>query len=65
MIVNIYRANSRKDKVDYIVKGRENIDVIRVLLTLLRHFKQVNIKKIVSLNDKCESGSAVLSRDPI
>ena len=39
MIVNIYRANSRKDKVGHIVKARENIEVIRVLLRLLRDLK--------------------------
>jgi len=61
MIVNIYRANSRKDKVGHIVKARENIEVIRVLLRLLRDLKQVNIKKFASLNDKCESVSKQLT----
>ncbi len=61
MIVNIYRANSRKDKVKHIVKARENIEVIRVLLRLLRDLKQVNIKKFARLNDKRESVSKQLT----
>ncbi|WXT99351.1 MAG: hypothetical protein Ctma_0047 [Catillopecten margaritatus gill symbiont] len=61
MIINIYRANSRKDKVKHIVKARENIEVIWVLLRLLRDLKQVNIKKFAGLNDKCESVSKQLT----
>ncbi|WXT99354.1 MAG: hypothetical protein Ctma_0050 [Catillopecten margaritatus gill symbiont] len=61
MIINIYRANSRKDKVKHIVKARENIEVIWVLLRLLRDLKQVNIKKFAGLNDKCESVSKQLN----
>lgn len=61
MIVNIYRANSRVDKVPYIEKARENIEVIRVFLRLLKDLKQINTKKFAKLNDSCEDVSKQLS----
>jgi hypothetical protein len=60
MIVNIYRANSRQDKLPYISKARESIEVVRIFLRLLKDLKQVNTKKFALLNDKCESVSKQL-----
>ena len=60
MIINIYKANSKKQKLPHIQSARENIEVIRVFLRLLQDLKQVNTKKFVKLNSLCESVSKQL-----
>ena len=61
MISNIYRANSsitnRKEKIQ---SARENVEVIRLFLRLLRDLRQVGLKQFVSLNEKVESVSKQL-----
>jgi hypothetical protein len=61
MIVNIYRANSVLEKTSHIKKARENIEVIRVFLRLLKDLRQVNTKKFAKLNDSCEDVSKQLT----
>jgi hypothetical protein len=61
MIINIYRANSVLEKVPHIKQARENIEIIRVFLRLLKDLKQVNTKKFAKLNDSCEDVSKQLS----
>ncbi len=61
MISNIYRANSsftnRKEKIQ---SARENVEVIRLFLRLLKDLKQVGLEKFVALNEKLESVSKQL-----
>lgn len=45
MIINIYRANSTYSKEKIIQSARENVEVIRLFLRLLKDLKQVNLKK--------------------
>jgi len=61
MIINIYRANSTYSKEKIIQSARENVEVIRLFLRLLKDLKQVNLKKFVQLNEKIESVSKQLS----
>jgi len=62
MITNIYRANSDiQSRYQKISLARENIEVIRLFLRLLRDLRQVTIKKFTSLNAKIESVSKQLS----
>jgi len=61
MITNIYRANSSYSKAVIIQKARENVEVIRLFLRLLKDLKHINIKKFVWLNEKIESVSKQLS----
>ena len=61
MITNIYRANSNYSKAAIIQSARENVEVIRLYLRLLKDLKQVNLKKFVCLNEKVESVSRQLS----
>jgi len=61
MILNIYRANSKIAKKEMIGKARENAEVIRLYVRLLKDLKQINIKKIVHLNELIESISKQLS----
>jgi hypothetical protein len=60
MIILIYKANSKKEKLVYIQSARENIETVRVFLRLLKDLKQVNTKKFVRLNDLCENVSKQL-----
>ena len=61
MITNIYRANSSYSKVTIIQSARENVEVIRLFLRLLKDLKQINLKKFVQLNEKIESVSKQLT----
>lgn len=61
LITNIYRANSRRDKGPLIEKARENIEVTRLYLRLLKDLKQVSLPKFVELNRKVEDVSKQLA----
>ena len=61
MILNIYRANSTMSKKDIIQNGRENIEVIRLYIRLLKDLQQINVKKLIHLNELIESVSKQLS----
>ena len=61
MIINIYRANCSKNKVEYIVSARENIEVIRLLVRLLKDLRQIQVSKIAKLNLSIEDLSKQLT----
>ncbi len=61
MILNIYSANSRTSKKEILGKARENLEVIRLYVRLLKDLRQINIKKIVHINELIESVSKQLS----
>lgn len=61
MITNIYRANSRREKGPLLDKARENIEVIRLYMRLLRDLKQVSIRKFVDINQLIEDISRQLT----
>ena len=60
LIVNVYRANSRHDKEAIIGTARENAEVIRLLLRLLKDLKQIELKRFVDMNIQLESISKQL-----
>jgi hypothetical protein len=63
LIVNVYRANCRenKEKLPLIQEGRENVEVVRLLLRLLQDLKQIGLKEFISANEKLESVSKQLT----
>jgi len=61
MITNIYRANSTYSKSTIIQSARENIEVIRLFVRLLKDLQQIGVKKIVQVNEKIESVSKQLT----
>ena len=61
MIINIYRANCSNNKVEYIVCARENIEVIRLLIRLLKDLHQIKVVKIAKLNLAIEGLSKQLT----
>ena len=61
MITNIYRANCNQNKKDLIQGGRENLEVIRLYLRLIKDLKQINLLKFVKINEIIESISKQLN----
>lgn len=61
MIMNIYRANSHEYKKDLLQTARENIEVIKLLLRLVKDLKQINLNKFVEINEKIENVSKQLA----
>ncbi|MGR3218587.1 MAG: four helix bundle protein [Candidatus Anammoxibacter sp.] len=61
MITNIYRANSSYSKKMIIQSARENLEVVRLFLRLLKDLKQVSLKKFVQINVNVESVSKQLT----
>jgi hypothetical protein len=61
MMVNVYRANTRKDKTELLQTARENIEVIRLLFRLLKDLKQIDVKKFVTITVQIENVSKQLA----
>ncbi len=61
MITNIYRANTQQNKFDTLQKARENIELIRLYMRLLKDMKQVGFKKFVDINERIENVSKQLT----
>jgi hypothetical protein len=59
LIINVYRANCRESREKFLMiqGGRENVEVIRLLLRLLQDLKQIGLKEFISANEKLESVS--------
>jgi hypothetical protein len=50
LIMSVYRANVTKDKEPHIRAARENIEMVRLQIRLLRDLRQVPIKNVVKVN---------------
>jgi len=61
LIILIYRANSKKNKVETLQNAREHIEVIPLLLRLLKDLRQINLKKFVKINKLVENVSKQLT----
>ena len=61
MIMNIYRANVVFENKELIQKARENIEVIRLLIRLIKDLRQINMKKFIAINEKIENVSKQLT----
>jgi hypothetical protein len=61
LILLVYRANSSKEKVEIIQHAREQIELIRLLIRLLKDLKQISLKSFVRINEQIENVSKQLS----
>ena len=61
MITNIHRANTAKNKYDTLQKARENIEIIRLYLRLLKDLQELGLKKFVDINERIENVSKQLA----
>ena len=61
VVTNVYRANCSQDKTKYLTKARENIEVIRLYVRLLKDLHQINVKQLVFVNGYIENVSKQLT----
>lgn len=60
VIINIYKANVSIEKLEYISKSREHIEIIRLMIRILYDTKQINLKRMIVINKKIEEISKQL-----
>ena len=61
LLTLIFRANSRTDKQMVLQEAREQIEVIRLLIRLMKDMRQINLKRFVQVNQKVEEVSKQLT----
>jgi hypothetical protein len=61
LITNIFWANTAQQKFDILQKARENIEIIRLYMRLLKDLDQVGTKKFVDINERKENVSKQLT----
>ena len=61
LLTLIFRANSRTDKLIVLQEAREQIEVIRLLIRLMKDMRQINLKRFVQVNQKVEEVSKQLT----
>jgi hypothetical protein len=60
VIVNIYKANTNIEKLEYISKSREHIEIIRLIVRILYDTKQISLKRMIFINKIIEEISKQL-----
>ena len=61
LITLIYRANSKRDRINIIREAREKIEVIRLFIRLMKDLQQISIKRFVQVNIQVENVSKQLT----
>ena len=61
LLTNIYRANRVVQKNDYIEKARENLEIVRLYIRILKDTNQITSKKHISINLPIETVSKQLA----
>ena len=63
LLINIYKANKSKQatRLQYIDSAKQNVEVVRLLLRVVKDLKIVGIKGFVALNIQVEELSKQLS----
>jgi hypothetical protein len=61
LLTLIYRANTRHKKDDVLQIAREQIEVIRLLIRVMKDMKQINMGKFVKINQVVENVSKQLT----
>ena len=61
MIINIYRSNTAVERQESILKSREHLEAIRLLVRVLHDTKQINLRRMVFLNSLIEEISKQLT----
>jgi hypothetical protein len=64
LIMNIYRANVKTDKLPLITQARENAEIIRLLFRLKKDLKIISIEKLIHANEYIENISKQLTGWP-
>jgi four helix bundle protein len=61
LLSNIYRANRIREKEMYLKTARENIELVRLQIRILKDLKQISNKKHIFINQSIESVSKQLA----
>ncbi|MDY0143385.1 MAG: four helix bundle protein [Bacteroidales bacterium] len=61
LLTLIYRANTRNQKTDVLQIAREQIEVIRLLIRVMKDMKQISLEKFVKINQAVENVSKQLA----
>lgn len=61
LIILVYRANSSVLKAEIIQQAREQVELIRLLLRLMKDIKQISLKSFVRINEQTEKVSKQLT----
>lgn len=61
LITYIYRANSKKDKLETLQLAREKIEVIRLFIRLMKDLHQISLRRFVQVNKQIENVSKQLT----
>ena len=61
LLTLIYRANSRHQKFDVLQMAREQIEIIRLLIRVMKDMQQISLKKFVTINKVVENVSKQLN----
>ncbi len=61
LIILVYRANTVKSKTETIQKAREQIEMIRLLIRVLKDLHQISLKSFVIINKQIENVSKQLT----
>ncbi len=61
LLTLIYRANTRYQKNDVLQMAREQIELIRLLIRVMKDMRQISLDKFVKINQVVENVSKQLS----
>ncbi|MEA3316718.1 MAG: four helix bundle protein [Bacteroidota bacterium] len=61
LLSNIYRANRIKEKEQYLRIARENLELVRLYIRILKDLKQIANKKHIFINQSIEQVSKQLA----
>lgn len=61
LLTLIYRANTRYKKEEVLQMAREQIEVIRLLIRVMKDMKQISLKEFVKVNQSVENVSKQLT----
>ncbi len=54
MVIQIFRANVSREKYQHLLKARESVELVRLMIRVLYDLKQIDVKKLVEVNLKIE-----------
>ncbi|HNV82204.1 MAG: four helix bundle protein [Tenuifilaceae bacterium] len=61
LLSNIYRANRTTKKNEHLEKARENLELVRLYIRILKDTQQIGMKRYVSINQNMEGVSKQLA----
>jgi CRISPR/Cas system-associated endonuclease Cas3-HD len=54
VMILVYRANSVVNKAEFLQEGKEKLELMRIYLRIHKDLKQINLKKLIFINERIE-----------